>query len=175
MQRRVEDKRRGRGSARVEDRGSESFPRHASFLTTVKLFLRLPVTGAPLFEFSPHPSHLTRVLSVPTLLAPPPVCHEYVATVTTRLSKKKKKMESSILSRSSLEDSLTSHYSSWSSWFAMINMDSFIRVWIRNMRIFENEGLIKFLGKWANLFFKYWQCLEEHYFQNGKYVYVYVD
>lgn len=28
-----------------------SFPRNASFLTTVQLFLRLPAAGAPLFEF----------------------------------------------------------------------------------------------------------------------------
>lgn len=91
MQRRVEDKRRGRGSARVEDRGSESFPRHASFLTTMKLFLRLPVTGAPLFEFSPHPSHLTRVLSVPTLLAPLHPCVTSTQLLLPRVSPKKKK------------------------------------------------------------------------------------
>lgn len=86
----------GRGSARVKDRKREkervNFPRHGSFLTTVKLFLRLPVTGAPLFEFSPHPSHLTRVLSVRTLLASP----HYPCVTSTQLlllhvSPKKKK------------------------------------------------------------------------------------
>lgn len=75
MQRRVGDKRRAREEEETRESKTErervSFPRHGSFLTTVKLFLRLPVTGAPLFEFSPHPSHLTRVLSVRTLLASP--------------------------------------------------------------------------------------------------------
>lgn len=79
MQRRVGDKRRAREEEEARESKTErerkrervNFPRHGSFLTTVKLFLRLPVTGAPLFEFSPHPSHLTRVLSVRTLLASP--------------------------------------------------------------------------------------------------------
>lgn len=143
----------GRGSARVKDRKREKereseFSSARQFPNYREAFSSSSCHWCSTFRvLAPSEPLDTRVKCTnPLGLSPLSVCHEYVATVTTRLSKKKKKKRNGVIDPLNFQRTLMSHY--WiiglvgndqhgvvaSEWIHSLEGWSLIR----NMRIFES-------------------------------------